>query len=151
MTKSFSNTNDNMTYYTIELSDGFSTWIHKTTTNCIQKYNVFEEARDAADLLLQDSSVTKYHINKFEQTVIRSIEKETKKEKEKELPKTRDKIVFKMQFESRSIPYKWLDTDGEFANVLHAQMILEHQRNSWPDGSFRLVKREYFYQEEVVA
>lgn len=136
-----------MTYYTIELSDGFTTWIHKTTTNCIQKYNNFEEARDAADLLLQDSSVTKYHINKFHQEVIRTIEKETKKEPSK----VRDKIVFKMQFQSRNDPNRWQDTDGEFLNVLHAQMILEHQRNSWPNDSFRLVKREYFYQEEVIA
>lgn len=140
-----------MTYYTIELSDGFTTWIHKTPTDCIQKYNTFEEARDYAEVLLKSPTVTKYLINKFHQEVIRSIEKETKKEKEKELPKTRDKIVFKMQFESRSIPNKWQDTDGEFTNVLHAEMILEHQRKSWPDRRHRLVKREYFYQEEVVA
>ena len=142
-----------MTYYTIELSDGFTTWIHKTTTVCIQKYNTFEEARDAAELLLKSPTVTKYHINKFQQEVIRSIEKETKKEKEKEkeLPKTKDKIVFKTQFESRSIPHKWMDTDAEFNNLLYAQMILDFEQKAWPDRYFRLVKREYFYQEEVIT
>ena len=140
-----------MTYYTIELSDGFTTWIHKTTTSCIQKYNTFEEARDAAELLLQCPSVTKYSINKFEQEVIRTKEKKKEKEKEKELPKTRDKIVFKMQFESISIPHKWQDTDGEFTNLLYAQMILDFQQKCNPDRSFRLVKREYFYQEEIVS
>lgn len=137
-----------MTYYTIEFSDGFTTWIHKTTTACIQKYNTFEEAQNAADLLLNCSTVTKYSINKFEQVAV-SV-KEKKKEKEKELPKTRDKIVFKMQFESRSIPHKWQDTDGEFTNLLHAQMILDFQQKAWPDRPHRLVKREYFYQEEEV-
>ena len=68
-----------MTYYTIEFSDGFTTWIHKTTISCIQKYNTFEEARDAAELLLNCSTVTKYSINKFDQEVIRT--KEKKKEK----------------------------------------------------------------------
>ena len=141
-----------MTYYTIELSDGFTNWIHKTTTNCISKYNTFEETRDAAELLLQCPSVTKYSINKFDQEVIKVKEKkkEKEKEKEKELPKTRDKIVFKMQFESRSIPHKWQDTDGEFTNLLHAQMILDSEQKAWPDRSFRLVRREYFYQEEEV-
>lgn len=136
-----------MTYYTIEFSDGFTTWIHKSPTNCIQKYNNFEEARDAAELLLKCPGVTKYTINKLQQQLLRSIEKEARKEPSK----VRDKIVFKMQFESGTIPHKWLDTDGEFLNVLHAQMILEHQKKSWPDRSFRLVKREYFYQEEVIA
>ena len=140
-----------MTHYTIELSDGFTTWIHNTTPNFFKKYNTFEEARDAAELLLQCPSVTKYSINKFEQEVIRTKEKKKEKEKEKELPKTRDKIVFKMQFESRSIPHKWQDTDGEFTNLLHAQMILDFQQKSWPDRPHRLVKREYFYQEEVVS
>ena len=139
-----------MTYYTIELSDGFTTWIHKTTTSCISKYNTFEEARDAAELLLQCPSVTKYSINKFDQEVVRNKEKESSLTK-KEPPKTRDKIVFKIQFESISIPHKWIDTDAELNNVLHAQIILDSEQKAWPDRSFRLVKREYFYQEEVVS
>ena len=138
-----------MTYYTIELSDGFTNWIHKTTTEYIQKYNTFEEAQNAADLLLKCPSVTKYHIHKFEQVAVSVKEKESSLTK-KELPKVRDKIVFKMQFESRSIPHKWQDTDGEFTNLLHAQMILDFQQKAWPDRPHRLVKREYFYQEEVV-
>ena len=138
-----------MTYYTIEISDGFTTWIHKTTTAYIQKYNTFEEARDAAELLLKNTGVTKYIINKFQQEVIRTKEKESSLTK-KEPPKTRDKIVFKIQFESISIPHKWIDTDAEYNNLLHAQTILGFEQKAWPDRSFRLVKREYFYQEEVV-
>ena len=138
-----------MTYYTIELSDGFSTWIHNTTTNFLKKYNTFEEARDAAELLLKNTGVTKYIINKFEQEVIRTKETESSLTK-KEPPKTRDKIVFKIQFESISIPHKWIDTDAEFNNVLHAQMILDSEQKAWPDRTFRLVRREYFHQEEEV-
>jgi hypothetical protein len=138
-----------MTHYTIELSDGFTTWIHNTTPNFFKKYNTFEEARDAAELLLQCSTVTKYSINKFQQEVIRVKEKESSLTK-KVPSKVGDKIVFKIQFESICIPHKWIDTDAEFNNLLHAQMILVSEQKAWPDRSFRLVRRDYYYEELMV-
>ena len=135
-----------MTYYTIELSDGFTNWIHNTTTNFTRKFNTFEEAREAAELLLKCPSVTKYSINKFEQEVVRI------KDKEPPVPKTekrKDKIIYFIQYES-CIPYKWIDMKIEFTNKDHAQLILEHQSKMSSDTAYRLVQREYSYEELVI-
>ena len=134
-----------MSYYTIDLSNGKEAWTYKEFGS-IGRYNSLEDAQEIAEYLLKSERILHYVITKNEHEIVKT------KDKELPAPKTekkKDKIIYVIQYES-CIPYKWIDMKIEFTNKDHAQLILEHQSKMSSDTAYRLVQREYSYEETVL-